>query len=191
MRLQGQKKNVKKNITLIQVYAPTSSAEEEEAEEFYDALQDAIDKTDKQDLIYIQGDFNAKVGKETTPEEKEIKGQHCLGERNERGQMLMDFCFENDLIVGNSLFKQHQRRLFTWTSPDGKTRNQIDYILAQKRWRSSLLSAKVYPGADCGSDHELLVATIQVKMRKIKKPSAPIRFDLSEIPEEYGIEVSN
>ena len=120
-----------------------------------------------------------------------MKGPHCLGTRNDRGQMLLDFCSENQLVVGNSLFKQHPRRLFTWTSPDGKTKNQIDYILTQQRWRSSLFSAKTYPGADCGSDHELLVATTEMKMRKTKKSAAPIRFDLSKIPTEYGIEISN
>ena len=105
--------------------------------------------------------------------------------------MLLDFCLENQLVVGNSLFKQHPRRLFTWTSPDGKTKNQIDYILIQKRWRSSLCNAKTYPGADCGSDHELLIATIKIKLRKIKKPTAPLRFDLTKIPEEYGVEIAN
>ena len=90
-----------------------------------------------------------------------------------------------------TLFKQHPRRLFTWTSPDGKTKNQIDYILVQKRWRSSLRCAKTYPGADCGSDHELLVASLEMKLRKTRKPAAPIRFDLTQIPTEYGVEVSN
>ena len=103
----------------------------------------------------------------------------------------IDFCYENELVIGNSLFQQHPRRLFTWTSPDGKTKNQIDYILVQKRWRSSLFNAKTYPGADCGSDHELLVATIEMKMRKTRKAAAPVRFDLTKIPEEYGIEVKN
>ena len=87
------------------------------------------------------------------------------------------------------IFKIH--RLFTWTSPDRTTKNQIDYILVPKRWRTSLFNAKTYPGADCGSDHELLIATIQIKKRKIKKPTAPIRFNLTKIPQEYGVEVSN
>ena len=191
VRLQGFKKRIKKNITLIQCYAPTTTAEDEEVENFYDALQNAIDNTDKQDIIYILGDFNAKIGKETAQDEKETKGTHCLGSRNDRGQMLLDFCLENKLVVGNSLFQQHPRRLFTWTSPDGNTKNQIDYILIQNRWRSSLSNAKTYPGADCGSDHELLVATIRIKLRKIKKPTAPLRFDLTIIPEEYGVEISN
>ena len=191
VRLQGQKKKIKKNITLIQVYAPTTNSEDEEAEDFYDALQQAIDSTNKQDLIYVLGDFNAKIGIETDQDDREVKGAHCLGNRNDRGQMLLDFCTENQLVVGNSLFKQHPRRLFTWTSPDGKTKNQIDYILIQKRWQSSLHNAKTYPGADCGSDHELLVATIKMKMRKVKRSTAPIRFDLTKIPEEYGIEISN
>ena len=109
VRLQGQKKKIKKNITLIQIYAPTSNSDDEEVENFYDALQDAYDKTAKQDLVYILGDFNAKVGTETANDEKEVKGPHCLGNRNDRGQMLLDFCSENQLVVGNSLFKQHPR----------------------------------------------------------------------------------
>ena len=70
VRLQGQKKNVKKNITLIQIYAPTTNSDDEEAEDFYDAVQEAVDNTNKQDLIFILGDFNAKIGKETAPDEK-------------------------------------------------------------------------------------------------------------------------
>ena len=124
-------------------------------------------------------------------EEKEVKGIHCLGNRNERGQMLIDFCIENRLGIGNSFFKHHPRRLFTWTSPDGKTKNQIDYILVNKRWKSSIQQTKTYPGTDCGTDHELLVSTIKIKLRKIKKPEPPVRFDLTQIPEEYGIEIKN
>ncbi|KAK3801163.1 hypothetical protein RRG08_006880 [Elysia crispata] len=117
-------------MALIQAYAPTSSSEIEEAEEFYAALQHT--------QTGLLGDFNAKIGHEMSREEKEVKGIHCLGNRNERGQMLVDFCIENRLGIGNSFFKHHPRRLFTWTSPDGKTKNQIDYILVKKMWKSSL-----------------------------------------------------
>ena len=124
-------------------------------------------------------------------EEKDVKEILCLGNRNERGQMLVDICIENRLVIGNSFFKHHPRRLFTWISPDGKTKNQIDYILVKKRWKSSIQKTKTYPGADCGTDHGLLVSTIKIKLRKIKKPEPPVRFDLTQIPEEYGIEIKN
>ena len=74
------------------------------------------------------------------------------------GQRLTEFCQENTRVIENTLFQQHKRRLYTWTSPDSQHRNQIDYILCSQRWRSSIHSAKTRPGADCGSDHELLVA---------------------------------
>ena len=109
VRIQGRKKNV----TLIQAYAPKSSSEIEEAEEFYASLQHAMENIHKQDTLYMLGDFNAKIGHEMSCEEKEVKGIHCLGNRNERGQMLVDFCIENRLGIGNSFFKHHPRRLFT------------------------------------------------------------------------------
>ncbi|KAK3789537.1 hypothetical protein RRG08_004607 [Elysia crispata] len=116
VRIQGRKKN----MALIQAYAPTSSSEIEEAEEFYAALQHT----------------------------------------------------QTGLL-------------------DGKTKNQIDYILVKKRWKSSIQQTKTYPGTDCGTDHELLVSTIKIKLRKIKKPEPPVRFDLTQILEEYGIEIKN
>ena len=90
-------------------------------------------------------------------------GKFGLGIRNEEGQRLVEFCQENALVITNTLFQQHKRRLYTWTSPDGQCRNQIDYILCRQRWRSSIQSAKTRPEADCGSDHELLIAKFRLK----------------------------
>ena len=104
---------------------------------------------------------------------------------------MIEFCEANQLIATNTWFKQPRRRLYTWTSPDGLHRNQIDYILIQKRWRSMIKSAKTMPGADCGTDHELLVATIQVKLKKTKKPEIENRYNLCDIPERYAVEVMN
>ena len=84
--------------------------------------------------------------------------------------MLTEFCQENTLVIANTLFQQHKRRLYTWTSPDGQYQNQIDYILYSKRWRSSIQSAKTRLGADCGSDHELLIAKLKLKLKKVGKP---------------------
>ena len=86
------------------------------------------------------------------------------------GQRLIEFCQENVLVIANTLFQQHKRRIYTWTSPDGQHRNQIDYILFSQRWRSSIQLAKTRPGADYGSDHELLVAKIRLKLKKVGKP---------------------
>ena len=137
------------NIMIIQVYAPTSNAEE--AEQFYEDLQDLLEPTAKKDVLYIIGDWNAKVGSQETPG---VTGKFGLGIQNEAGQRLIEFCQENALVIANTLFKQHKRRLYTWTSPDGQYQNQIDYILCSQRWRSSIQSAEPRPGADCGSDHD-------------------------------------
>ena len=84
-------------------------------------------------------------------------GKFGLGIQNEAGQRLIEFCQENALVIANTLFQQHKRRLYTWTSPDGQYQNQIDYILCSKRQRTSIQSAKTRLGADCGSNHELLM----------------------------------
>ena len=143
------------NSTVIQVYAPTSNAEEAEVEWFYEDLQDLLELTPKKDVLFIIGDWNAKVGSQETPE---ITGKFGLGMQNEAGQRLIEFCKENTLVIVDTLFQQHKRRLYTWTSPGGQLQNQTDYILCSQRWRSSIQSAKTRLGADCVSDHELLIA---------------------------------
>ena len=95
------------------------------------------------------------------------------------GQRLIEFCQENALVIANTLFQQHKRRLYTWTSQDGQHRNQIDYILCGQRWRSSIQSAKTRLGADCGSDHELLIAKFRLKLKKVGKATRPFRYDLN------------
>ena len=110
---------------------------------------------------------------------------------NEAGQRLIEFCQENALVIANTLFQQHKRRLYTWTSPDGQHQNQIDYILCSQRWRSSIQSTKTRPGADCGSDHELLIAKFRLKLKKVGKTARPFRYDLNQIPYDYTVEVRN
>ena len=103
------------NITVIQVYAPTSNAEEAELEQFYEDLQDLLELTPQKDVLFIIGDWNAKVGSQETPG---VTGKFGLGMQNEAGQRLVEFCQENALVIANTLFQQHKRRLYTWTSPD-------------------------------------------------------------------------
>ena len=143
------------NITVIQAYAPTSDAEEAEVEWFYEDLQHLLELTPQKDIIFFIGDWNAKVGSQETPG---VTGKFGLGTQNEAEQRLIEFCQDNALVIANILFQQHKRRPYTWTSPDGQHQNQIDYILCIQRWRSSIQSAKTRPGADCGSDHEPLIA---------------------------------
>ena len=93
--------------------------------------------------------------------------------------------------VTNTLFQKHKRRLYTWTSPDGQHRNQIDYILCSQTWRSSIQSAKTRLAADCGSDHELLIAKFRLNFKKVGKTTRPFRYDLNQIPYEYIVEMRN
>ena len=126
------------NIMVIQSYAPTSNAEEAEVEWFYEDLQDLLELTPKKDVLFIIGDWNAKVGSKETPG---VTGKFGLGIQNEAGQrLIIDFCQENALVIANTLFQQHKRRLYTWTSPDGQHRNEIDYILCSQRRGSYTVS---------------------------------------------------
>ena len=119
------------NITVIQAYAPISNTEEAEVERFYEDLQDVLELTPKKDVLFIIGDWKAKVGSQQTPG---VTGKFGLGIWNEAGQRLIEFCQENALVIANTLFQKH-KRLYTWTSPDGQHQNQIDYILCSQRWK--------------------------------------------------------
>ena len=114
------------------------------------------------------GGWNAKVGSQETPG---VTGKFGLGVRNE--VWLIEFCQENALVIANTLFQKHKKRLYTWTSPDGQHQNQIDSILCSQRWRNSIQSAKKKskrPGADCGLDHELLMAKFILKLKTVGTP---------------------
>ena len=104
------------NITVVQVYALTSNAEEAEVEQFYEDLQDLLELTPKKDVLFIIGYWNVKVRSQETPG---VTSKFGLGIRNEARQRLIEFCQENALVITHTLFQQHKRRLYTWTSPDG------------------------------------------------------------------------
>ena len=119
-----------------------------------------------------------------------VTGKFGLGVQNEAGQRLIDFSQENKLVIENTLFQQHKRRLYTWTSPDGQHQNQIDYILCSQRWRSSIQSAKTRPKADCDSDHDLVIAKFRLQLRKIDKPTRLFRYNLHQIPNDYTVDMN-
>ena len=118
------------SITVIQVYALTSNAEEAEVEQFYEDLQDLLELTPKKDVLFIIGEWNAKVISQEMPG---VTGKFGLEVQNEAGQSLTEFCKENTLVLANMLFRQHKRRFHTWTSPDSQHGNQIDSILCSQR----------------------------------------------------------
>ena len=108
------------NITVIQVYAPTSNAEEAQVKRFYEDLQELLELTPQKDVLFIIGDWKSKVGSQESPE---VTGKFDLGIWNEAGQRLIEFCQENTLVIANTLFQQHKWRLYTWTSPNGQHQN--------------------------------------------------------------------
>ena len=123
------------NITEIQIYAPTTNAEEAEGKQFYEDLQGLLELTPKRDVLFIIGDWNAKV---RSQEILGVTDKFGLVVQNEVGQRLTELCQEKALVIANTLFQQHRRKLYTWTSSDSRYKNQIDDILCSQRWRSSI-----------------------------------------------------
>ena len=148
----------------------SSNAEEAEVEWLYEDLQDLLELTPKKDVLFIIRNWNPKVGSEETPG---VTGKSGLGVQNEAGQRLIEIHQENTLVIANTLFQQHKRRLYTWTSPVGRHQNQIGYILCSQRWRSSIQSAKTRLRADYGSDHELLIAKFRLKLKRVGETTRP------------------
>ena len=144
--------------------------------------------TEKRCSIHHQRDWNATVGNQDIPG---VTGKFGLGEQNEEGQRLTQLCQENALVIANTLFQQHERQIYTWTSPNGQYWNQIDYILCSRRWRRFIQSAETRPRADCGSDHQLLITKFRLTLKKTGKNTRPVRYELNQIPYELTVEVMN
>ena len=176
---QGKQFNIK---TVIQVYALTSNAEEPEW--FCEDLQDLLELTPPKNILFIIGDWNAKGGSQEIPI---VTGKFGLEVQNEAGQRLTEFYQENALVIVNILFQEHKKRLhmdiIRWSI--------LKSEYCSQRWRSSTQSAKTRPGADCGSDHELLIAKFRLKLKKVGKTTRPFRCDLNQIPYDYTVEVTD
>ena len=129
-------------------------------------------------MLYVIGDWNVKVGQEET---NGTTGVFGLGERNARGDQLVELCSRNYFQIMNTFFKLHARRLYTWRSPDQTTRNQIDYIICKIRWRSSVRRVTTLPGADCGTDHNLLIADVKIKLKRIKRAKHTPKYHVENI----------
>ena len=182
------------DIGIIQVYAPTSTHSDEEVEEFYEDIDKAMKLFKSQDIKIVMGDFNAKVGNERIDD---IVGSWGLGSRNERGDRLIDWCRQNEFIISNTWFKNHPRRIYTWISPGDRTRNQIDYILVQKRFRNAIKTAKALPGADCGSDHNPVMCDMKIRLKKLKRSKIEPKYQIEylktndQMKNKFVIDIKN
>lgn len=172
-------------LNIIQIYAPTADKEEVEIEKFYDDLQKTLHNTKSRDITIVMGDFNAKVGEGRC---ETIVGPYGLGVRNERGDRLIEFCLEHNLVVTNTFFKLPKRRLYTWKSPADKdnkiVRNQIDYILINHRYRNAIQSVRAYPGADVSSDHNPLIAKFQLHLKKVQTSHKSDKLNIQKLKSE-------
>ena len=140
----------------------------------------------KKDVLFIIGGWNEKVGSQEIPG---VTGKFGLGVQNEGGQR-RTVIRQNALVIANTLFQQHKRRLYTWILTNGQYQSQIDYILWSWRWKPSIQSAKTRPGTDCGSDHELLIEKFRFKLKE-GKTTRPFRYNLNQISYNYTTEVMN
>ncbi|XP_042857015.1 uncharacterized protein LOC122243475 [Penaeus japonicus] len=137
----------------------------------------------------IIGDHNAKVGK--TDLKNDICGKFGLGDINEKVEDFIEFCSTNNLVIANTLFRHHPRHLYTWISPDKRTRNQIDYIVLNHKWKSCIKNARTKPNADCNSDHQLLTIDFQIRLKKMERPTPPLKLDYKTLDNNYRIAVAN
>ena len=171
--------------TIVQVYMPTSSADDEEIEEMYDEIKEIIQTVKGEENLIVMGDWNSVVGK---GREGNMVGEYGLGKRNERGSRLVEFCEEHNLIITNTWFKNHERRLYTWKKPGDTGRYQIDFIMVRHRFRNQVLNCKTYPGADIDSDHNLLVMNCRLKLKKLQKGRKVRRWNLDKLKDPEVLE---
>ena len=173
------------------MYARTSDYDDTEKEEFYDQLQNVIDQTPKNGILAVQGDWNAKVGREACGNWQGICGPFCNDDTNERGLRFLEFATFNDTVLANTYGHHKASRRRTWHSPNGQHHNQIDYILVRKHFRSgvNITREQSFPGADIGSDHDLLMITFRLRLKRISKPKhTRLKFDLEKLKDPYVLE---
>ncbi|KAL1446457.1 hypothetical protein WDU94_005636 [Cyamophila willieti] len=173
-------------LNVIQAYAPTSLSSEEDLETFYSDLKKAMQHTLSNEMTIILGDFNAKLG---SGADGKLIGKFGLGTRNERGELLAQFCKQHEFSVMNTFFDLPPRRLYTWKAPGDSPRNiirnQIDYILINKRFQNAITSVKTYPGADIRSDHNLLLANLRIRLKKLRKREFAPRMKTEKLQVEH------
>ena len=170
------------NFTIVQVYAPTTTHSVEEIKDFYQQIQEVIVETPKEDILVVQGDWNAKIGEDAQKDCKDTCGLYCNTETNERGLRLLELATINNLSVTNTFHPHKRSRRWTWHSPNG-SHHQIDYILVKRRFRTSVNVAKTrsFSGADINSDHELVKMTFRLRLKKLKKKQGHTRTKFEKL----------
>ena len=158
------------NMTIIQCYAPTNDSSDDSKDNFYSQLQTEVEKALRHDLLVVMGDLNAKVGSDTNCER--MMGKHGVGVRNDNGERLVELCTMNSLVIGGTLFTHRDIHKLTWISPNGRDRNQMDHLMINGMWRRSLLDVRTKRSADVGSNHHLVTALIQMKLKKTESRRA-------------------
>ncbi|XP_072023049.1 craniofacial development protein 2-like [Amphiura filiformis] len=184
--LSARFKTVTGAMTVIQVYAPNMADKEEDVDQFYDHLQVLIGNTPGGDMLIVMGDLNSKVGKDWQ-KWNAVMGRYGYGDTNARGEKLLSFCAANNLHITNTMFKQAKdSRQWTWESPDGKTRNKIDYVMINNKWKTSISNSRSFPSADVGSDHQLVISDLRVKFKK--KQKAPFQ-KTDSVKQDYEVTI--
>ncbi|PIK40142.1 putative craniofacial development protein 2-like [Apostichopus japonicus] len=183
-------------VTIIHVYAPTLDATDEAKDSFYEQLQTVVEVVNQHDMVIITGDMNAKVGADNKDKET-VMGKHGTGVINNNGERLVDFCGLNNFVISGTLFPHKEIHKNTWTSPDKRTNNQIDHVLINKKYRSSVRDTRVMRGADVASDHQLVRTQIKLKLKKQDKKANPrMKYDVSKlqypaIKNQFSVELKN
>ena len=172
-------------LTVVHVYAPTEDAEEQVKNKFYMRLQEVLDTRNKHDMLIVTGDMNAKVGDDNEGYER-VMGRHGLGKCNDNGERLREMCDLNELVITGTRFPHKDIHKATWVSPDGRTKNQIDHVLINKRFRNSVNDTRVYRAADIGSDHYLVCTTIKLRLKTQpkEKKNNRVKYDTAKLKEK-------
>ena len=185
------------NLRVVMCYAPTNEAEDTAKDDYFRKLESVIQrKYSTKDILLLIGDMNAKIGNNNDGYER-IMGTHGLGIMNNNGERFADFCLENNLVIGGTVFPHKTAHKYTWTSPGDRVRNQIDHICISKKFRRSLLDVRTKRGADCNSDHNLVIAKFQLKLKSIKNENSfREKYNLNklvnpEVNNEFTLKLTN
>ena len=180
------------NVLIMQLYAPYEDEDEMEKECFYERVDQVIGEYKKgRECLVVMGDLNGKVG---SNREEDTVGPFGRGERNDNGERVVNLCKRHNLFVTNTWFQQKRSAQHTWTSPNGETKNQIDYVLVDKRFRNGLQNSKSMPGADCKSDHNPVIMTMKIKLQRFRKFKKTVKWNVgglkkSEIRKAYRVKL--
>src|SRR3989441_4222356 len=167
------------NILLVQIYAPNEDEDEEEKDRFYERLDKVVkDYRKGRECVIVMGDFNGKVGE---IREEDTIGPFGVGVRNDNGERVVNFCKRHKLFATNTWFQQRKSAQHTWISPDKVTKNQIDFVLVDKRFRNGIQNSKSMPGADCDSDHNPVVVKMKIRLQRVKKARKTVKWNVNNL----------